>query len=81
MTRTSSQLAKTGVRKPPVYFCRQCIAVRVFEEGVVCSTCVSRACADDDAHSHLLRASDAANRREIRNEMIDTNKNNKGDLI
>ena len=41
MTRTNSQLAKTGVRNPPVYFCRQCIAVRVFEEGGVCPTCVN----------------------------------------
>lgn len=41
MTRTNLQLAKTGVRNPPVYFCRQCIAVRVFEEGGICPTCVN----------------------------------------
>lgn len=41
MTRTNLQLAKTGVRNPPVYFCRQCIAVRVFEESGICTTCVN----------------------------------------
>lgn len=59
MTRTNLQLAKTGVRNPPVYFCRQCIAVRVFEESGICTTCVNveannAKAADGDGHD--LRA-------------------------